>query len=424
MATLNKDAGETAGPPGPVSPSDDSTLNVGLFPYVPRPVWFQAAVSAAWAQTGSPFTLNFATYDCYAGPPTSAVDVFVFDTIFATAIQPYACDLPPVNMSDFYRWAPAGLQNPDTNKFFALPYLGCIAALIYREDDRDLHTGSMTVATLQKILGNQPPDQVWPPSNTGLLLDFTGGTTVSCDYLQSQMEATNQFPVDPALPDCPAGLDPNALGSLQTLVAIGGRAQAAHPDPGTQRSDHFTGQAGQLQSGRALLGVTESFAFFDNPDLYTFRPMPLSTASYVRTTPVYCDAVAVNSQVPAGSAKQAAAIQLLNVMLTTGTMLASFTPPQGQPIVNPQFLIPVRPSVMAALTAKYPASGVYGMMANFLANAPTTPFRIGAQSYFWLAGNKSCIRSQVLGPGTTVQDIDEFTQPGYASTPAGLLRRP
>ncbi|MEN9865146.1 MAG: hypothetical protein RL748_736, partial [Pseudomonadota bacterium] len=63
------------------------SLNVALYPYVPRPQQFQAAVTAAWSRVEPGVTLNFISDESkwdggYSTDPAADIDVFVFDAMY------------------------------------------------------------------------------------------------------------------------------------------------------------------------------------------------------------------------------------------------------------------------------------------------------------------------------------------------------
>jgi thiamine pyridinylase len=227
------------------------------------------------------------------------------------------------------------------------------------------------------------------------------------------MENTGQYPLDPPLPPCPSGLDRQTMANLQTAVRIAGRKQASYQDrDGYQRLNWF------LQGfGRAYVGLTENLHFVP-PDVLphlAFRPLPFASAP-VGNIPLFADAIGVNSQVD--PSKTGLAIELATLIASQEVTLNAFIGPD--PSNPPQYLTPVRNSVMTAMAARWPT---YQMIQTTLRTMGGTGFRIGQPSRGWLNANKSCIASQILGPGVEVDEAI-FASPGYKSTPAGLWRKP
>ncbi|OZC43716.1 thiamine pyridinylase [Rhodococcus sp. RS1C4] len=414
--SLNKDSGPTNQPP---PASDASTLNVALYPYTPEPKWFESTIRAAWHSVQPDVALNFVyTYDCYKGDPPSTVDVFAYDCIFADHMRQFCVEFDIDGTADFYPWSLASLKT-ESSEYQGIPYLGCMQILIRRLTDAALGAPGMTVEELHKILGDGDPKAVWPAQGQGMLLDFTGGTTVACMYEQAVMEESGQFPLTPALPPCP-GLDQQGLADMQVLRNIAGYAQATYPDSGYDRITKWN-----QRIGRAFVGLTEIFHFIDNVDASTYSVMPLSSEPIEKVgIPLYTDALSVN--VAIAQEKRATAIQLVKLIASTNVMLECMSP-TGK---KPQYLVPTRQSLMNQLLARQPNSAVYNIMRNIISNDMAHPFRLGADSRTWLDSTKGCIKTEILGPPPAGvaehvgEDSAVFNDPAYASTPAGLLRRP
>jgi thiamine pyridinylase len=407
--------GKDAGIVQPVAPdpSGRAELNVGLYPYVPQPQWFVAAVNQFWLSRHPDVGLNFVLYDCYTADPPPTLDVFAFDAIFGRyfASKDYLRPFPLMDTSDFFPWALSGLS-VNSEWVWAAPYLGCMNILIYRKEDPDLASADLTVRQLEQILGDSSNEHARPPHGQGLLIDLTGATTDACMYLQAVMENIGEFPLDPPLPPCPSGLDSTAVEDLRTLVRIAGQKQASYQDTtGYQRLNWWLDGY-----GRAYVGLTESFYFFgpDVIDQYAFRPFPLASAP-VSTIPLYTDAVAVNSTV--SSDKRDLAIELAT--LVASPEVVSYAIWEVFPKANPQYLIPARRSVLDGMAKGWP---VYQSIQTTLFTYGTAGFRMGEMSRSWLSENKGCIRAQLLGSKVRI-DEPLYTQ-GYAQTPGGLGRKP
>jgi thiamine pyridinylase len=415
--TLNKGGYVKDGTPGgtPPPPSGPSSLNVALYPYVPAPAAaaFQGAVAAAWQRLHADISLKFVAYDAYLDDPWPTLDVFAYDGVFASYFAeagfvslfpaekaPEAGDLLPFALD-------AGRTAPGSETLCGLPYLGCMSTLLYRTGDAALAAEDLDLAGLCAAVGPAAdPQNPQPPPGQGLLMDFTGGTTDACMYLQSVMEAAQAFPWDPALPPA-SGLDQPAMDRLRLLAATAGRAQAGYVDPGSARVTWFEGGA-----GRALTALTETLQAFTPSAAAQIECRPMLLAGAVVAHPFYTDLVSVNPKL--GSPKDDLAFELACLISSREISLAGLLPPAG-----PQYLIPCRGSVLQAVADADP---VYAKIARAVTAANPVAFRLGTQSRAWLNATKAAIRQAILGPGFDLADADFGWD--YRSTPAGMLRKP
>jgi thiamine pyridinylase len=142
-----------------------TTLNVGLYPYVPDLAAFQAAVQASWSQVQPNVKLNFVSQrewdGGYSSDPTSAnLDVFVFDAIFLQYFRTkgwlYGFDASEIdNQSDFLAFAIDGVK--DNGKYYGLPQFGCSSILFYREGDSILANATRLSDVIQDLGRNYSP---------------------------------------------------------------------------------------------------------------------------------------------------------------------------------------------------------------------------------------------------------------------------
>jgi len=383
---------------------------VAPYQWVPQPAWFQSAIGAAWQSIHPEITLNWCVYDCYHDDPPATLDVFAFDTIFARYFinQQYLQAFPVMDLGDFLPWSLTGLTI-NSEWVWAVPNLGCLNTLIYRAGDPQLAAPGLTNAALLGILGVSPATSPEPPPGSGLLVDFTGGTTDACMYLQTTMENSGSYPIDPPLPPW-TNLDAAALKDLRQLVSMAGLQQASYVDPNSVRLDWF--MAGR---GRALVGLTETLGFLTNSEIsgLAFRPLPIADMP-VGTIPLFADAWGVNAAID--PRKVGVATDFATMAASTQVMLAALLPPT--PAQTPQCLTPVRTSVLTKLASAFP---VYSTIQTLVGGPATAAFRIGSGSRTWLAMNAAGIRNQILGTDFV---FDEATLPlEYPSTPAGIWRR-
>lgn len=367
-------------------------------------------MTVAWQSIHPEIALNWCSYDCYHDDPPPTIDVFAFDTIFARYFinQQYLQAFPVMDLNDFLPWSLTGLT-VNSEWVWAIPYLGCLNTLIYRAGDSQLGAPNLTNPDLLDIVGISPDTSPEPPPGSGLLIDLTGGTTDACMYLQTVMENAGNYPVDPSLPPW-TNLNQEALTDLRQLVEMAGLQQASYVDPNSVRLDWF--MAGR---GRALVGLTETLGFLTNAEVsgLAFRPLPIAD-SPVATIPLFADAWAVNAAID--PTKVGIATDFATMAASPQVTLSALMPPSSAQ--TPQYLTPVRSSVLAKLASIYP---MYGIIESLVGSAQTAAFRIGPGSRSWLATNAAGIRNEILG---TEFAFDETTLPvGYASTPAGIWRR-
>lgn len=404
----------------PAVPTSSMTINVALYPYLPRLSQFQTVLQNAWNALYPTVDLNFVNYDCYSQDPDSStgLDVFVFDSIFLSYFvsQGYLMQLTPAqidNPLDFMGYTLAASKLGSTP--YGIPYLGCVSTFYSRAGDMALDQ-ALSLSSIYQLMGDSSdPTNPQPPPDQGLLIDFTGGTTDACLYLQTVMEISDSYPTDPDLPP-PSNLNQNSISNLQQLVKMAGLAQAQFDDPGFDRVNWFSGGL-----GRAFVGVTETLCSFPPTAIadVNIRVLPLSDMRIGQ--PFYVDLVSVSAYID--PAKTALAIELANLMASAQVMYASMVPDKTGD--NPQYLIPARGSVFAALIDLAPK---YQEMADIVLFHVDYPFQIGAQSRPWLNSTKTDIRNAILnipgGPRVLGEMFDD-TRPGWEelSHPVNLFRK-
>ncbi len=356
---------------------DDGHLSVALFHQVPRPRQFKEVLRSAWRRSDPPPTvdLRFSSYDCYYHDAQHRPDVFVFDSLYLRHFvhQRYLLPLPetlPRSPEDFQDWALQASMVDGTR--YGIPCHGCMTVLLYKADDQALdqdRTRPLTLGELGQIMGVAAPTDPPPPLHgKRLLLDLTGRTTCAGLYLESWMEAHGAHDPYPPQPTTP--FDPATLANMQRLRAMAGSAQAGYVDKDRDRLTWF------LQGrGRALVGFTELLATVPDPSLLQVRPLPLSDT----TTPfqfLYVNLASISSAISPD--KRVHALKLLDLMTSTDVMYDSLQP--DAPGANPQFIIPVRRSVLGALTAETPGYQAIEELVSGDTGRPCRPFQFGPLS--------------------------------------------
>lgn len=367
------------------------SLNVAIYPYLPRPQQFKDQLTQAWNNLQTGVALNYVDYDCYSSDPPDSLDVFVFDGMYYSYFmsQNYLMQIPISSVNDWtgfmnYAWSAVRTSNTTVN---ALPYLGCSNVYFYRKSDWALsQLRANGIDSLYALLGNSTdPQNPQPPPRQGLLIDYSGSTTDATLYVMAQMNLNNNYSSNPVLPPL-SQIDYNAINHLREYTNMAGVAQASYQDPGTQRINWFT-----QGYGRSLVGITENLCSFPPAylDSVSFRILPTADTWLPITEEFFVDMASINSKLT--SDKYPYALQLLNLMTSYNVMYASMVPTTaGQ---NPQFLIPVRGRVLADLMNVHP---LYVNMASMMLNYYDQPFLLGPTSRSWLTANKSGIRQLLL----------------------------
>ena len=390
----------------------EAVLNVGLYPYVPRPGQFEVVVDAAWRVDHPDVALNFVDYDCYQSDPDPAVDVFGFDCIYMSHLAEAGFTAPISgdqiqNAVDFFPWSFEACQYD--GGFYGIPYLGCAYSLIYRDGD-DALDDALSLEAVYEVVG-PAPDQSDPTPlpRKGLVLDLTGGTTDACFYLTSYEEIVNSYPPDPPLPD-PDELDPRVIADLKTLRDMAGFAQASQEDPASEQVTWFVDGLGE-----ALVGPTEIMSYFPPATVAASKLHVLPFDVQRATQPFYVDAIGINGAID--PSKLELALELANLVASSQSMVASLVPTGTSP--NPQYLISVRPSVLAKLAGTWPA---YEMIETLVTSHTGSPLRIGPTSRTWLDATKAAICAAIFD-GKQVCAA-EFPHPAQTNLPVHILRTP
>ena len=362
------------------------TLNIALYPYVPRLDQFQRVVSSAWNKDHPTVALNYVSWDCYSADPPDNVDVFVFDGIFLDYFvsKGYLAPLPQRDIEGFDDFLDYAVRDSKVNNtYYGIPQLGCGNLLFYRHGDEAL-AQAKTLDQVSHAIGRCTDPSIPPTQGKNLLVDLSGGTTDACLYLETEQDVQNRYTPDPPLP--PADhLDNRAVSNLQSLVIQGCTEQVGYSSTNQyQRAEWFG--AGL---GRAAIGFTESMsAMGDARKTVDFKLMPLANETAVHL--FYIDLTGVNSKV-VDPTRKSLALALANLVASSNVLAASFGPTEGYDY--PQYLMPVRKSVFAGLRQIDP---IYQRMFELVSKSNPHMFRIGPNSKPWLSANKSGIRQKIL----------------------------
>jgi thiamine pyridinylase len=366
--------------------ASEEPLNIALYPYVPRPDQFQRVLSNAWNKLHPNVALNYVSWDCYSVDPPDNLDVFVFDGIFLDyfVTKGYLASFAPRDIEGFDDFLDYAVRDSKVNNtYYGIPQLGCGNLLFYRDGDKAL-AQAKTLDQVSHAIGRCTDSSIPPPQGKNLLVDLSGGTTDSCLYLETEQDVTNRYTPDPPLP--PADhLDNRAVSNLQSLVIQGCKEQVGYSSTNQYQRAAWFGAG----LGRAAIGFTESMsAMGDARKTVDFKLMPLANQTEVHL--FYIDLTGINSKV-ADPTRKSLALALANLVSSSNVLVASFGPTEEYNY--PQYLMPVRKSVFAALRQNDP---IYQRMFDLVSKSNPHMFRIGPNSRQWLSANKSAIRQKIL----------------------------
>jgi thiamine pyridinylase len=368
-------------PAAAAAPVADTTLNVGLYPFVPRPQQFQDAIGAAWAQAQPGVALNFVEWGGGYDADPAGMDVFVFDAVFLDyfRVKGYLAKLSQAEVQgqqDYLPYAIQGVAYQDG--YSAIPMLGCANILFYRQGDAAI-ANATTLSALEQAVGQCSYTSQVPPDARGLLLDMAGGTTNACLYVDVAESISGQWP--PTLPPSPVDLDPTAVKRMQSLLATASYYNATEDPPNGAygRSAWFS-----QGNGRIVMGFTESMSAMNAEARSTvqFKVFPLGDDPTARPL-FYSDVIAISSATP----NRGLAVELANLMASTNVMVASMQATGGQPA---QYLMPTRASVFQALSQGDP---IYGRMQAMVSSSNPILFNVGPNARDWINGMKNPIKA-------------------------------
>ncbi len=375
--------------PAPAPGSEPESLSVGVYPWVPRLDQFKTAIEEAWRQRHPRVRLEFATSDAWDGGYSTDpgdLDVFVFDAIylddfhrrgFLAPIRPGEIEDP----GDFLAYALEGSRVDGT--LYGLPQLGCADILFFRRGDDQL-AAAETLGQVTAALGECSYQVEIPPPGVGLMVDFSGGTTSACRYLDAIEDIYGLYTDNPPLAPSDDKIDDWAIDNLQTVLRMASVANASYAGNDAYQRAAWFGQG----HGRATIGFTEAMSAMgeEGRAQVDFKLMPLSDRGGVSL--FYSDVAGINAQV---GAKRALALELANLMTSTAVMLASMGPAPDADY--PQYLMPVRHSIFRQLAEDHP---LYRRMHQLVEHSSPRLFRIGSSSRDWLKARKGAIRSQIF----------------------------
>jgi len=365
-----------------------TTISVAIYPYVPRPQQFTAAISEAWQSQEPGVELKFVEWDCYSEDPLPDLDVFVFDAIFLDNFQsrgfldPIAAD-EVVDAGDLLPYALEGSYVDGT--LYGIPQLGCGSILFYRKDDAALAAAD-NLGEVEDAIGECTYQGLTPPQNVGLMVDLSGGTTDAALYLEAVQDIYGTYTTDPPLPPDASKINSWSIQNLQKLLRMASVQQANYSGEPYQRASWF----GNEGLGRATVGFTEAMSAMGESgrESVAFKLMPLSNRTGVSL--FYADIIGINPSTSA-SGKRDLALKLANLMASTSVMVSSINATAQDDY--PQYLMPTRTSIFQEMEKQFP---LYGEMHHLVTDNTPELFRFGPTSRDWLSAMKSKIRDEIF----------------------------
>ena len=235
----------------------NTTLIVGLYPYVPRIEQFQEAIQTQWKKVQPDVDLIFSTdWDGgYDKTPPDDMDVFVFDAIFFENflsngyLEPME-DREIAGLDDFLDYAIEGVKS--NGKYYAIPQLGCANILFYKSNDSAV-ANAKSINELKSALNRCTYTSQVPPDVRGLMINMQGGTTNASLYLDIAHSRNNEYPFP--LPPSREDLNPSVVQAMRDLLAVASFENAIESPP----KDYGRAKWFSNGHGRALVGYTPAF---------------------------------------------------------------------------------------------------------------------------------------------------------------------
>jgi len=360
----------------------NSSLKVGLYPYVPRIEQFKTALLNEWKIKNPTVNLIFdETWDGgYDTKPSDDLDVFVFDAMnFANFLSNgYLMSMKKVdinNIDDFVPYAIEGVKYNDS--YYAIPQLGCANILFYKKTDTSVGNAK-SIDQLNSALNQCTYTSQIPPDKRGLMLDMSGGTTNATFYLDIAHSMNNKYPLP--LPNHDSDLSTEVIESMHDLLSMASFENATKSIKSYERAVWFSNGY-----GRALIGFTEHMSAMtkETRDSINFKPLPMSNNN---NPPLfYADVIAVNAK----TKNRELALQLANIMASTKVMVESIGADKKS--VYPQYLMSTRQSVFKEIGKNFP---IYNKMLTMVQEYNPIMFKLPANSEEWLKNMKNDIRTR------------------------------
>jgi len=364
------------------------SLEVGLYPYVPRLEQFKKVILEQWKHKYPNVKLNFNAEwsGGYDNEPTN-LDVFVFDAAYLDDYvnKGYLLQLAQNEIDDFndlLPYAKDGVKSDTTDSYYGIPQIGCGTLLFYRKNDLALKKAN-TLSQITNTLGQCTYKTEIPPQGVGLMMDFSSGTTNGDFYLEATQDIFGKYTTNPPKAPRTELLDPWPMNNISLLRQTTSIKHAKSSE--LNRAELFS-----KGYGRAYVGYSESMSSLDQKtrDEIEFKYLPFSDNNNVHL--FYSDIAGVNTKVD--KKMKFYAIELVNLLTSTKTFVNATKATENNPVA--QYLLPVRYKTFEALSKDYP---LYTKLLKLVKDNDPKLFRLGVGANDWLAKNKSSITEQIFG---------------------------
>ncbi len=371
------------------------SLEVGLYPYVPRLEQFKETIQKQWYAKYPKVKLIFNTdwSGGYSNEPTN-LDVFVFDAAYLDDYmqKDYLLPLEKKDIDDFSDLLPYATQGVKANNadvYFGIPQIGCGTLLFYRKNDLELKKAN-TLTDITNTLGQCTYDTLIPPKGTGLMMDFSSGTTNGDFYLEATQDIYGKYTTNPPKAPRKDLLDPWPINNIAQLLETTSVKHALDKD--VNRAEKFA-----QGYGRAYVGYSESMSSLDQKtrDEIEFKYLPFSDNNNVHL--FYSDIAGINPRVVSSNMKEYA-IELVNLLTSSETFVEATKATTKDPVA--QYLLPVRFSTFKELSKDYP---LYTKLFKLVKENDPKLFRLGVGANQWLSDNKDVITNQIFNQNQCVQ---------------------
>ncbi len=364
------------------------SLDVGLYPYVPRLKQFKETIIKQWNKKYPHVKLNFIeSWDGGYNTEPSNLDVFVFDAFYLDDYihSGYLEPLKEEEINDFkdlLSYAKEGVQVEKSDKYFGIPQIGCGTLLFYRKNDLQLKN-SKTLSQITNTLGQCTYDTLIPPKGIGLMMDFSSKTTNGDFYIEATEDIYGKYTTTPPKAPKQSLLNPWSLNNISLLRQTTSVKHASNKI--INRPEEFS-----KGFGRAYVGYSESMSSLDKKtrDEIEFKYLPFSDNNNVHL--FYSDIAGINPKVLNKNMKKYA-IALLNMLTSTKTFIKATEATKENPVA--QYLLPVRHNTFIELSKEYP---LYKKLYSLVTSNEPKLFRTGVGAKKWVNKNKEYITKQIF----------------------------
>ncbi len=363
------------------------SLNVGLYPRVPRLDQFKTTIIEQWQKKHPQVKLNFIeSWDGGYEEKPLKLDVFVFDAFYLDDYvnSGYLEALKKEQISDFddlLPYAKDGVRSLKDDIYYGIPQIGCGTLLFYRENDIQLNQAG-TLSQITNILGQCTYDTKIPPLGIGLMMDFSCKIRNSNYYIEL-IEGSYGKNITFSKPLKQGLLNTLTTTSISLLRQATSLKHAL--DANIKREELFS-----KGHGRAFVGYSESLSKLDSKTRQNVGFKHLSFSNNRNARLFYSDIAAINPRVVNKNMKEYA-IELVNILTSTKTFVDATKGTKDNP--EAQYLLPVRYKTFKAMSKQYP---LYSDLHKLITDNKPKLFRAGVNVQHWVESNKEYINNQIF----------------------------